>query len=365
MRVLQIITDSNIGGAGMWVLNAVPAMDMEVEIHVAVPRASLLIPRLKKVISEQQIIEVDHIADTSFSLAGLRALSKVIKSTRPDLVHTHASLAGRIAGIMNGTKVINTRHCVEPVSSGIKRHLKAIVNNRLSHRIIAVSEAIYDNLLESGADKSKTTLLSNGVRPLDFLGRQERVDIRNRYGIDESTVAIGYIGRLEDIKGPLFLPQIAKALNQKTDLPYKMLVAGDGSMKMQLDQAIDMADIGHKVQCLGRIDNIEAFYNSLDILINVSKSEGIPMSLIEGMSLALPLVAFDVGSLHQLIEEGVNGNLIDAFDTSAYADQLIKLMADEKLRIDYGARSRIMMLEQYHVDVMCKKLEKIYREVCL
>lgn len=361
--VMHILTDSNIGGAGMWVLNSAPAMGDEFDVYVVLPEGAMLIKRLRKVMASDHIVEVKHISDRSFSVQGVRTLNKVIQQYKPDVIHTHASLAGRLAGKFRGVKIINSRHCVEPVSAGLKGWIKKVVNNQLSHRIIAVSEAIHDNLLASGAVADKVILLLNGVKPIEAAENTEINGFKKKAGISKETFVIGYIGRLEPVKGTSFLTDVASQLLGKTDRPFKMVVAGDGSEKDLLYKLIKEKSLEDHIHCLGQVEDIQTFYSSIDVLINVSRSEGIPMSLIEGMSRGLPLVAFDVGSLHQLIHEGENGWLVEAFDCKTYADRIAELMDNMSLRQQFGECSKRIMYEHFHVDEMNRKLGKIYREV--
>lgn len=365
-RILHIMTDTNIGGAGIWVLNSVGAMSGEFEVYVALPRNAQLKARLLAVIEASKIIEVDHIGDQSFSVAGFKALKQVIKQVHPDIVHTHASLAGRMAAKWLGKiAIVNSRHCIEPISTGLSGLVKRIINNSLSHRIIAVSEAIKVNLEASGIKADKVTLLSNGVQPIKKLGDDEIRAAKGSFGITDQALTIGFIGRLEAVKGPMFIPEIVKALDEITEVSFRIVIAGDGSLRDDLTSSIEEKDLGHLVQCLGLVDNVTAFYNSVDIVVNTSRSEGIPMSLIEAMSIGLPLVAFDVGSLHQLIEVEGNGYLVEAFDTNAYATKLKRLLECEEERVSFGRRSKEIMVQRFHVDQMNRQLEGIYREVKL
>lgn len=364
MKVLHIITDTTIGGAGIWVCNSVSAMSEDFDVYVALPRGSQLIGRLSKILEYNHIIEVDYIGDASFSFRGVLGLRRVIKELKPDIVHTHASLAGRIAGkISRGLAIVNSRHCIEPLPRGMSAIVKKIINNNLSHRIIAVSEAIYENLLASGVHQDKLVLLNNGVVPIVKLSEEEKNAVRDGYGINQETLVVGYIGRLEEVKGPLFLPEVVSHLQEKLHRPFLVLMAGEGSQKDALIQSIEKHHLTEVINYIGQIEDITSFYNSIDVLVNVSRSEGVPMSLIEGMSVGLPIISFDVGSLNQLIEEGQNGYRIEAFNTEAFAEKIALVLLDDGLRQKLATYSEKIMTERFHVNQMDRRLESIYREV--
>ena len=122
IKVLNIISDSNIGGAGKCVLNFLKYYDRKkFAVKVVVPRGSLLKPEIEKL--GTKVIEADGITDKSFDLKAVKNLRKIISRSNPDIVHTHGSLSGRIAAKLCGKKIIYTRHSVFPVSRRISHGL--------------------------------------------------------------------------------------------------------------------------------------------------------------------------------------------------------------------------------------------------
>ena len=112
IKLIHVITDTNIGGAGVWVLNFLKAYDKEkYDVGVAVPCNSLLAPKISEL--GVKVFEIAHIADKSFSKEGIREFIKLFKEQKPDIVHCHASLSARIASKKLGIKTVNTRHCLE------------------------------------------------------------------------------------------------------------------------------------------------------------------------------------------------------------------------------------------------------------
>ena len=91
MKVLQVITDTNIGGAGIWLLNFLGTYDRDaIEMAVVLPRSGALVPRVEEL--GVRVIEADGISDRSFSQEGVGAMRRIFCKERPDIVHTHASL---------------------------------------------------------------------------------------------------------------------------------------------------------------------------------------------------------------------------------------------------------------------------------
>ena len=119
IRVLNIISDTNIGGAGRVLLNYLRYTDRErFETLVALPRGSLLGPVLEE--AGGRVLEVDGIADRSFDRGDIKLLRELIRRERPGLVHTHGCFSGRIAARREGVPVIYSRHSAFPVPAKLR-----------------------------------------------------------------------------------------------------------------------------------------------------------------------------------------------------------------------------------------------------
>ena len=181
IKVVNVISDTNIGGAGKCVLTFLKYYDKaDIDLTVVVPRGSLLIPEIEKL--GARYIETDGIADKSLGRDGIAKLKKIFREIRPDLVHSHGCMSARIAArLCGGTKVIYTRHSVfEPskkISHGMGKLINGAINNATADRIIAVAEAAKDNLTKTGVSEKKITVLLNGVEALSPCGEEEKKKI--------------------------------------------------------------------------------------------------------------------------------------------------------------------------------------------
>ena len=153
IRVLNIISDTNIGGAGRVILNYLSYADRsQYETMVAIPRGSMLKEPLEQ--AGAQVYEVDGMADRSYHRDDVKVLKELIRRIKPDLVHTHGALSGRIAAKGLHVPVVYSRHSAFPVPAKIKyppgRWVNKLVNEHFADHIIAVSPATRDNLTEGG-----------------------------------------------------------------------------------------------------------------------------------------------------------------------------------------------------------------------
>jgi len=361
IKVVHILTDTNIGGAGVWLQRALRQLGDDFEVTVILPPKADIYDSIQA-IEGVTVIEAPYIADQSFSLPGVLSLYKLIRQIRPEVVHTHASLSGRIgAKMVPGTFIINSRHCVEPLSSGLSKWLKNLANRCLSHKIIAVSDGVYDNLLASGISSEKAILIANGVDVTMFDGAPVKLAAKKIYKVEDA-LTIGYVGRLAEVKGPLFLAKILEEVRKNTSLKVRMLIAGQGPLEDQLRKDMDDLGLSDNVQYLGYVKDTGSLYRAMDVCINTSYSEAISLTLLEAMAAQVAVMAFDVDGLDQVIKEGKNGYLIKAFDSKAYGEKLASLLEDKERRDTMAAFGHKFAYETYNIATMIQRLERLYKE---
>ena len=152
LKVMQVSSDTNIGGAGKCILTFLKFYNREkFEIPVLLPEGSLLKKECEAL--GAKVFEINGMKDKSFDIGAIKELIKVFKKEKPDIVHAHASMSAKIAAKLCGIKVVYTRHSVfEPspkISKGIGKFLSGLANNSTADEIIAVAEAAKDNLLKN------------------------------------------------------------------------------------------------------------------------------------------------------------------------------------------------------------------------
>ena len=311
IRVLNIISDTNIGGAGRVILNYLRFADKsKFETLAAIPRGSLLKEPLEQ--AGAKVVEVDGMADRSYHKDDVKVLQKVIRSVKPDLVHTHGALSGRIAAKRCHVPVIYSRHSAFPVPAKLRRPpgrwVNKLVNEHYADRIIAVSPATAENLTDGGISKKKITLVMNGVAAVEETSPAQRAALREELNIPEGTVVFGILARIEDYKGHLYLVYAAKQLKDRGYQNFRVLVAGTGAFEEEVRRAVVEMGVDDVVQMLGFRSDVKELLNILDVQLNASYgTEATSMALLEGMSLGLPSVASDYGGNPWVILDGLNG----------------------------------------------------------
>ena len=199
IKVLNVITDTNIGGAGKILLSFLEKYDrQQFDLKVVIPTNSLLKEPIEAL--GVKTIEMEGIADNSKGNQARDKLHLLFLKERPDIVHTHASLAARQAAKKyRSCAIVYTRHSVFDQPGWKKsfpfKQINGFVNNRLCDKVIAVSPAAKDNIVEVGVDPKKIQVVFNGVKPAQVLPEHERLEVRKKWGIEKQDFAAAIIAR--------------------------------------------------------------------------------------------------------------------------------------------------------------------------
>ena len=336
------------------------------ETLVAVPRGSLLKQPLEQ--AGAKVYEVDGMADRSYHKDDVKLLQTLIREVKPDLVHTHGALSGRIAAKRCHVPVVYSRHSAFPVPAKLRyppgRWVNKLVNEHYADRIIAVSPATRDNLTDGGISPKKITVVMNGVAPVERISPEERAQLRSQLNIPEGCVVFGILARIEDYKGHLYLVEAARLLKERGVTGFRVLIAGTGAFEGQVAQAIEKDQVGDVVNMLGFRSDVAQLLGALDVQLNASYgTEATSLALLEGMSLGLPTVASDYGGNPWVIKDGEEGLLFPSRNAAALADAMERLIQDRALREAMGRRALERFQREFTGEVFARNTEKIYLDI--
>lgn len=366
LKVMQVSSDTNIGGAGKCILTFLKFYNREkFEIPVLLPEGSLLKKECEAL--GAKVFEINGMKDKSFDIGAIKELIKVFKKEKPNIVHAHASMSAKIAAKLCGIKVVYTRHSVfEPspkISKGIGKFLSGLANNSTADEIIAVAEAAKDNLLKTGVDEKKITVLLNGVEPLLKLSEEKRMEIKEKFGVlpDEKVVSI--VARLNPVKGHKYFVEAARIIKEK-GLKAKFLIAGTGEAEESIKAQIKELGLEDTVKMLGFLSDVSSLMNITDIQANCSfGTEATSLSLLEGMSLGVPAVVTEFGGNPGVIQNGRNGFLVPINNAEALAEKIAELIENEELYKKMQAESLLIYKEKFTAEVYAGNIEGVYARI--
>lgn len=361
IRVLQVISDRNIGGAGIQLCNLLRHLNPErFRCTVALPRESELTERL--VAMGVETVELAHPCDRLLA-ESVREIKGIIRSLGIDIVHANAAVSARMAGKLCGCRVIHTRHCYFPVETprgGARQLLLRMGNRWLSDLAIATAPSAAENLMALGFPQRLVRVILNGSDPVREIRAEELAALRRHYGIGEGDSCIGICARLEACKGHrTFLDAAARLKKVLPHEPLRFLVVGEGSLRQSLEAYANGLGLGDAVIFTGFVRDMAPIYRLLRINVNCScGTETSCLALSEGMSAALPTVATDYGGNRVMIEGG--GLSYPVGDAEALSERLREILTNSALEAELQHRSLESYRCRFTAERMTRETEALY-----
>lgn len=295
------------------------------------------------------------------------SLIKAIREFKPHIIHTHTAKAGflgRLASLFSGQYSIRVHtfhgHLLHGYFGLFKRLLVLIAEKSLAaitHQLLAVGDKVRQDLLKAGIGKKETF----GLMPpgLDIVDLPPKIESQEFFGLTKDRLQCAFIGRVTQIKRPdRFLDVVSETKKRSLDLDFFMV--GDGELLDTCRQRIAVENLPVKV--LGWQSNIEKVLSAADIVVLTSDNEGTPLSLIQAGMAALPVVTTNVGSVPEVVLNGVTG-IITELDVQEIADALEKLANNKALCAQLGSAAKEFTLANFGVQRLVHDHEELYKKL--
>ena len=382
IKVLQIIARLNIGGPAIYTILLSHELDkigyktILVKGTEGQTEGDMMYLAESKGVKPVIIPELGREIGFKNDLVAFYKLYKLIKSEKPDIVHTHTAKAGtlgRIAAWLADVPVIlHTFH--GHVLAGYFGKLKTLVFiliekilARISTRIITLSNELKKELIEIGiAREKKIEVIPLGLELRPFMEGGFFGEFKKELELSEDTVLIGIVGRLVPIKGHKYFLEAAKIINQGSGVrgqELRFVIIGDGELRKELEDYTKKLGIANDVVFTGFRRDLPKIYSDLDIVVLSSINEGTPVSIIEAMASGKPVIATNVGGVSSLVENNINGFLINPQDVQALSDAIIKLLNDSDLRQKMGREGRSSVFPRYDISQLVKRVDLLYTQM--
>ena len=364
MRVLHVISDENIGGAGVLLSTLLSHFAPHVKSYVALPRGSALIERLD---AEGLVIcELEQACDRA-SVRSVREIARLIREHEIEIVHANAALAARLAGRICGVPVVHTRHCCYPPSGAWRlapiRWIGGLGNRMLSSRVIATAEAAAENLRALGIPQKKIEVIINGSRPVREVDEQELNVCRVDWNIAKDAFTVGICARLERCKGHETFLEMARILRERSP-KFKFLIVGEGSQRAALERLSRELGLDDCVTFTGFVGDMAPVYRLLRVNVNCSQgTETSCLALSEGMSAGVPAVVSDYGGNRAMIGESEAGFVVPMGDSCSFADAVWRIAQDAELERTMRAAAYERYLKHYTAQTMADRVMAVYESV--
>lgn len=360
IKVLHVLTDSNIGGAGTYVATCLEYCDrLKVKQAVLLPRGSAAKGIMLD--SGAEIIEADIVPDRSLDLRSVSVIRSCIKKGRYDIVHAHGSASARIAARGLAVSVF-TKHTLSSAGGGIKGAVNKLIYRGLGGYAIAVSDAARHNLIELGFDRKKIYTVKNGVGDIGIPGADLHNKSKISFGIDTSKYVVGCVARFSPEKDYETFLFAAKRIADKCD-KIAFLLCGDGATLDDMRSLAKKLGIYNKCVFAGTVFDPERAYRAMDLYLICSKHESFGLSLVESWSAGLPSVTSTADGFAEIAKDGVTTLMCPVGDSEAFANAVLSLYNDRQRASSLADAGREVFLENYSATAFASALTGVYKKI--
>lgn len=367
MRVLQFITPSGFYGAERWVLalaNNLPSADMVCDLAVTEegPAQDLSVARLYP----HSAGLVHYVSMKGrFDFGAVTKLVEIIKSRNIDIIHTHgykSDILGLLAARKAGIKIVSTPH---GFSNNVGWKLRLFIRLGLFalkffDKVAPLSEQLVFDLKRYGIKDKQLHFIENGVDLTELAPYRKTLPAKDFSA--GSGLHLGYIGQLIPRKGLADLLQAFNLLWQRFP-DSKLTLIGEGSQRSELEALAKTLPAASAISFLGFRGDRIVLLKDFDAFALTSSLEGIPRCLMEAMAVGVPVVAYDIPGVDQLITHESTGLLAPLGDWQQLANHLIRLAAEPELANRISLAARQLVDQRFSAARMAAEYQQLFLEL--
>jgi len=307
----------------------------------------------------------------------MRALRRLIRSWKPDVVHTHSSKAGIVGRAAAWKERVD---CVVHTIHGLPFHARdRWWRNRLftaaerwaaqrCHALVSVADAMTAQALAAGIGTPEQFItIRSGMEVEPFLlADGARARSRRALGIDEGTIVLGTLARLAEHKGhDDLIDALAPLLLSNAGARVQLLWIGGGWWRERLSERLREAKLEGRVVLTGLVppSRIPELLAAVDVIVHPSYREGLPRAVVQGLLAGKPAIAYDCDGAREVCVPGETGCLVEPGDLSALRDAVERMIAHPAERAAMGARGRERCRDAYDWRTMSRRLLDLYAQL--
>jgi len=262
-----------------------------------------------------------------------------------------AGISAKLAGVK---KIIYSRGIAVPIKDSL---LNRYLLRYVATNIIANSIETKRTILKKNpflVDENKINIIYNGIDFKEYLNHQ----YKELYARKNGEVIIGNAGRFSEEKGHVHLIELARQLNEQ-NINFKLLLAGKGKLEARYKKTAEALGLSDKIIFMGFVTDMISFHGNIDIFVLSSHYEGFGYVLIEAMAKKKPVIAFSIGSSTEIIDDGVNGFIVEKFNEKELTEKVKLLIENEELRKQMGQNGFNKVQELFSVEKTVAEVESL------
>lgn len=304
------------------------------------------------------------------NLHAFKELKKIIEKENYEVIHCNTPMGGIVTRLAarkerkRGTKVYYTAHGFHFYKGAPKKNWIVFypiekLFSRITDKLITITKEDYE-LAKQKFHCKVERIHGVGVDEIRYraVSKEEKDRLRKDLGYLEKQKVILCVGELLPNKNQkMIISAMRGIVKQYSDA--KLLIAGNGSEKENLEELIRNYQLENNVEMLGYVTDLQEYQKIVDVCVACSKREGLPLNVVEAMLAETPVVATKNRGHRELLRNGETGFLVDVDDDIALGKRVVELLSDEKIyeRIQLNAKN---YAKAYTFDSVKKELMKVY-----
>ena len=288
----------------------------------------------------------------------------LLRDVKPDILHTHLyhpNLYGRLAALGLGLPGVVASVHNSYTRVKIHRCLWNFFLGLLTDKILVSSPRVWQDVRTwDRVPQGRLSVFPYGIKPDPAADALDPRQVRAELGV--GGFVLGMVGRLEEQKGHRFLmaafPELSRHIPDLT-----VLLVGEGRESAALKRQAGELGVSHLLHFLGTRRDLSRLFRGMDLFVQPSLWEGLPLTLLMAMGAGLPVVGTQVSGITEVIEDGINGRLVAPGDSQALARVILELYHRPEVRPRLGEAARQTVAARYSQEAMLRRLEGIYLQI--
>ena len=368
LNVLQFICPTGFYGAERWILALARNLDSDdVNCELVVTREPN-VPDLEisKRYADLQLPVHELAMSGRFDFSVVTKLCRLIKERNIHIIHTHgykSDILGVLAAKRAGIKSVCTPHGFENAEDF---KLKAFIwvgcqSFRFFDAVVPLSEQLIDQVKPYGINKTKLRYIQNGVDLKEVEDARDQGVLRES-DADRSEKIIGFVGQMISRKNIFDILDIFNELcSQRADLRLQLL--GDGDQRQELEEYASKLEYHDKIEFVGFVNNRLDYLRSFDLFVMSSSLEGIPRCLMETLAMGIPVAAYNIPGIDQLIEHEQSGLCVPFGEKEALKNQWLRILDDKTLADRLVENGRKWVYEKFAASRMAREYTELFHQL--
>ncbi len=365
MRIAHLISSGGMFGAENVLLNLAQWFHQQGETIFVGALKDSRAPKLQVIDRAKALGLPVFVIDCQgrFDLGAVFALRKFIKENKIDVLHTHnykSDMIGLLSAKLASIPIMATAHGFTQVSQTVSWYekLDRLILKKFFNGVVVVAETVLNDF-----HSPRKKRIANGLDIARFQENKElRKTFRAAYHINDHETLIGIVGRLSVEKNQeLFIQAAHDFLHQHQNVRF--MLVGNGPEEDKLRSLVMAYGLKYKILFTGLIEDVAGVYQGLDIFTLTSRTEGIPMTILEAMASLVPVVATKVGGIPQIIIHHHTGLLIENDDKDGLVKAWQELIQNSQLRENLIHQAYAYVKNEFSQTIMAQRYLDCYREI--